>query len=650
MTGCNNNVTLYSVFRILPALAVLLIAAWACQGENRTGSQTGAAPSSSAAYRIEGTVRKAGVSDHSGIQVFLAGTSLTAYTDEEGSFTIAGIPSGKYRVRAQAADYEPALLEEIVLEPAKADPNRPYRVAEKILEPKRPLNGEADLNLSSIVGTATLRSRPSSEGIAVRVEGENFATFTNAAGQFQLLRLDPGDYILLFEKEGYRPERLNVRLGRGDIKKMIKPVVLNPIEGGPVGRMITGAVALVDEAGQPVADRSNVVVYLEGTNQMLQAAADGSFAFSNLAAQRYVVAAVRPGFAGDMATADLTSTATATVSLLLRMLPPETTAPAPGALAGRVLKDDPGDPLIGITVGLVEAGMTAMTDAEGAYTFSNVAPGTYTLVAQANGYVAGMLRDVAIPEGVEAQAIDLTLEKQRDFPRVLNTIPAAGDPNVVVREVVPVIVRFSKQMRPEALRAAFTISPPVMYRLYAGREHQQSDFDRLYVELIGFGGRNSLHFNSNYTVTISPVAVDFEGLPLRAPFTFNFRTGRAAVTGTAPQDGAQNVFLDLNLYRPAIYLNAPLDPRSLRVEQIRIRPAPRSALQVSSADNLASGWSQIQIIAAWQPGVRYTVTVGTGLRTTDGSPISNLPYTFTFTTDVGRQIRETPRPERRGGR
>ena len=50
---------------------------------------------------------------------------------------------------------------------------------------------------------------------------------------------------------------------------------------------------------------------------------------------------------------------------------------------------------------------------------------------------------------------------------------------------MPIFVRFSKKMQPATVKQAFQINPPLEYRAYVGREHQQSDFDLLYVALRG---------------------------------------------------------------------------------------------------------------------------------------------------------------------
>jgi hypothetical protein len=96
------------------------------------------------------------------------------------------------------------------------------------------------------------------------------------------------------------------------------------------------------------------------------------------------------------------------------------------------------------------------------------------------------------------------------------------------------------------------------------------------------------------------------------------------------------------MYRLAVFFNARLDPKSVTAEKIRIRPVLGNIPQITVTNSPASGWSEISISANWNYGVRYAVTVGSGVRTQDNSPISNLPYTFSFTTGVGRPIDFAP--------
>lgn len=592
------------------------------------------------AYRIEGKVLKPDTVNHAGILVYCAGTSHLAYTDEQGNYAITGVPQGTYRLYCQHPDYQPAFIAEISLAEGFADANAPVVVPAKTLEPKMTPSEQAERVLCSVMGQAILADRPTAEGIIVRAVGTDFRTVTDADGNYQLLRLDPGQYTLVFEKPGYRTQRRTVRLVSGDLL-FPDQIVLEPLESRKADRVLDGSVALLDPLGQPISGFAGVIVYLEGTSRVTMAAPDGFFQFDRLEPARYVVAAMAPGyFSRDRVEVDLSQAQRATVALTLQSLEQPTSAP--GTLVGRVLRDDPQDVLLGTLVGLVELGATVMTDASGRYVFPDLPPGTYTIVAQAQDYDPASIEGVVVGEGETVEAPDLLLEKRRDYPRVLFTIPADGEKDVTVREVVPVVIRFSKQMRPESLRAAFSISPPVAYALCAGREHPQSDFDRLYVELYGFGGENALRFDKTYTISLSTEAQDFENLHLQQPYRFRFRTGKASVIYTRPPDGAVNVYVDSALYRVTVFFNAPLDPKTVTPEKVRVRPSPGAAVQLSVIDDPASGWSHVDLTTNWQPGVRYTVTLTGGIRTTDGSRVSNLPFTFSFTTSAGRAIDFSP--------
>jgi len=626
--------------RLTVVVSILALAALACRREGQGRGAVG--PVEPPTYRIMGTVFKSDAKDHSGILIFCAGTSYLAYSDSRGSYTLTGVPPGKFQVQCQHSDYQPAVIGEVALADGIADPATPFLLPVKTLEPRFTPAQQAERILCSIMGVARLKDRASAEGIIVRAVGTDFRTVTDSNGSYQLLRLDPGQYTVVFEKAGYRDERMPARLVSGDLV-FPDPIILEPLVEKASGRVLGGSVTLLDSKGQPTSDYAGVLVYLEGTIRMTLPGAGGLFRFDDLAPARYVVVAAAPGFiSGDRDEVDVTEGDATSVTLTLQSAAAATSAP--GTLVGRVLKDDPQDKLFGTMVGLTETGATVMTDAKGGYSFLGVAPGTYTLVAQAEGYLPGALEQVVIPEGQTAQATELTLEKKRDYPRVLFTSPVNGDRNVVVRDVVPVTIRFSKKMRPDSLRAALSVEPKVGYRLYAGRENPLSDFDRLYVELLGFGAENPLHFNTDYAVTVSTEAMDEEDLHLQQPYRFAFRTGRASIIATRPNDGASEVYLDQAMFRLGIFCNARLDPKSVTAEKFRFRPSLGNAPQVNLINSPASGWSEISIAATWQPGVRYTVTAGSGIRTLDGSPISNIPYTFSFTTSAGRPIDFAPIP------
>ena len=88
--------------------------------------------------------------------------------------------------------------------------------------------------------------------------------------------------------------------------------------------------------------------------------------------------------------------------------------------------------------------------------------------------------------------------------------------------------------------------------------------------------------------------------------------------------------------------NARLDPKTVRPDRLRVRPAPATLPSLHVIHNQTTGWSDISASVAWDPGVRYTVTLGSGIRTVDGASISNLPYTIRFTTSEPRRLDITP--------
>lgn len=628
------------VRRFAGALCAFVWLSMACKRERPTAPR----PAPPALYQIQGKVFKADETDHSGINVYCAGTSFQANSDAAGNYTISGVPPGKYRVRCMAHEFLPAVIGEVSLAAGFADPAVPVVLSDVTLERELSPVEQADRVLCSVMGQALLKDNPDPEGIIVRVLDSDFRTVTAADGNYQLLRLDPGSYTLVFEKEGYVSQRRTFDLVTGDLV-FPDAIILEPIVGPEELRTLTGSVTLLDADDQVLEDYAGVLVYIEGSTLVALPSPEGLFRFENLLPQTYTVTAMAPGFyTRDRVEADLTEMAQASVSLTLKSL--ENPTSAPGSLVGRVLKDDPRDPLVGTLIGLVELGVTVMTDPGGTYVFRNLPPGTYNLVAQADGYNPAALEQVVVPEGEQAEATDLTLEKQRDYPRVLFSSPAGGERAIVVSDIVPVTVRFSKKMRPESLHAAFSIRPPVSYRLFAAREHALSDFDEVYVELPGFGVPEPLRFDTEYTVTLSTAAEDFEGLSLEEPFRLKFRTGRASVIGTVPADGANGVFVDPALFQVQVLFNAPLDPQTVTAEKIRIRPQVGVVPQLSVVNRPGSGWTRVNISATWQQGNRYTVTISSGIRTINNSRISNLPYRFSFTTGRGQTIDFSPVPRR----
>jgi len=202
---------------------------------------------------------------------------------------------------------------------------------------------------------------------------------------------------------------------------------------------------------------------------------------------------------------------------------------------------------------------------------------------------------------------------------------------VIIRRTVPVFVRFSKKMRVETVKRAFRIDPAVDYRLYMGRQNPQSDFDLLYVELRGISDYNPMKFDTRYSITIGPEATDFEGITLEEPYNFSFTTAKAAIIETQPKEGDDRVALGPQF--PLIfYFNAPIRHDTLDSRTIRVSPELYGGFQTSAQENRASGWTEVRVFGEWKDDTEYTIVFTRGIRTFDGSGLSNTPYRLSFRT------------------
>ncbi len=83
---------------------------------------------------------------------------------------------------------------------------------------------------------------------------------------------------------------------------------------------------------------------------------------------------------------------------------------AQATITGKVL-DDQGDPLVGANISLQPSGGGSASNAEGVFTLSGVAPGTYELKASYLGYKP-YLQELEVPAGKERLELDIRLQPQ----------------------------------------------------------------------------------------------------------------------------------------------------------------------------------------------------------------------------------------------
>lgn len=637
---------LHFQWRLFVVLTGFLMLAAACnQPADRTspvGRPDQPAPLNriqTATFTIQGTAQYADGQDHSGIQVYVPGSSLMAITDDEGAYVLGGLAPGVYTIKARAGGYQAAVAGEVEL-PATEDAatTQPVTLASLTLKP-RSVNGNAEPGQ-----LGSLHGRVAIEGVAdsatstdlarcvIALEGTPYRTTCAGDGSFLLWNLPPDQYRLSARLEGFIPEAKAVRVLPGPEAETVN-IELVPLAPPRGNRVLSGFVELIDLQGQPVTDYTGVTIELIGRSDLDQTpSAEGTFAFTELVPDVYRVTASAAGYVSpepiEVNLSDLPSTE---VQLTLETA---TRAEGPGAtLRGVALKDvdDPGD-MSGIQVALLGTSLTAITDEGGEFTITQIPPGVYSLIAQAQGFEDTRQGPIELAEGDDLAVDTLLLEAIRDYPTVLSINPADNARNVVVRREMPITIRFSKKMDPNSLRQAIRIQPPVAFRVFAGKERRDTDFDLAKIIMAGAVDEPSARFKTQYSITIDETARDVEGLTLQEPFRASFRTGAAEVIATSPVDGARQAFV--GLAQPVeVFFNAPMDPATLTVDSLRIRPPRRTVKPtLSTRIDPITGWTRLLIQSDWAPGTRYEVTVQKGVKTTRREGLGNTPYTFRFET------------------
>ena len=571
---------------------------------------------------------------HEDILVFAAGKSLMVYTDEEGGFTFLKVPLGTYNFKARLAGYQTASLGTVTVEGDINTPPEPITLPTVVLE-KESLRPTAK-RIGGLVGKVETETGGPAVGALVQILGSLYKTVTDDEGVYRFFNLTADNYTLRISKGGYGSQTISVAIQSGT-PTYAHSVRLQPIVESAKTCKIFGSVDMYDLKGEPIKKYENVIVSLEGTSYVAMPNSEGKFLFEKIPPEQYVINSTAPGFQSrNKIEVDLTNLDYTNVSLVLDEVPSES---ASKGLVRGVVNLENADDHSGASVALTGTSIVAISDIEGRYLLSNVPEGTYTVLAQAEGYVPVYIENVEVRPGEEIELEKMALELRVEPPQVIYTDPGDGQSEVLVQKTTPLYVRFSKQMRPGSLKRAFSISPSVDFRIYVGRENRQSDYDLLFVELLGASEKDPLSFDTRYSVTVSSSATDFENLTLEEDYTFSFTTGKASITGSIPFEDETNA--SVNLQSPAlVFFNASIDPETINMNTVDFSPDPVSNPSFRVRNDPDTGWSVIQIFVQLEPDTRYTLTLDSGIRTDGGSYISNTPYRIRFRTSERREAIE----------
>lgn len=586
-------------------------------------------------------MKLAGEDDHGGIQVFVPGTSLVAMTDPAGEFSLAGVPAGSHVVRAQYPGFRPLDIATVVVPDDRA---KRYVLETVELEPRA--GGDAAsagpaVALGSIAGDVRFTEADFRAGLPflgggrAELAGTPMRTITEDDGSFLLWNVETGYYTLRVAYPGYEPWEGEVGVYEHGATARVTIESTELLPGGD-GTEIAGEIELLTPEGEPIFDYLLVTVGIrELPGRALRVDPDGRFRARNIPAGSYTLYAEAQGFepSGNV-TIDLTEGDRVETTLTLIRLPPP--PEPPGAVAGSATLEGRADSA-GATAGLAGTSHVAVTSADGRFLLSEVPPGEYELVVQADGFAPVRLAGIEVRSGETTTIPPVSLEPILEYPVVLATEPAEGTRDFAVRPEMLLTVRFSKKMDVDSLRRAVSLEPAADYAVFAGKEHPKSDFDLLVVEIRGPSREAPVRYDELYRLRISVEAKDVEGLALREPFVLSFRTGKAAVIASAPAQGEKSA--SIHPGRPLVFrFNAPVNPESIDARDIRIRPSIGGTPAIQTFTDPETGWSALHIQGTWSPGTSYEVTLPRRIRTASGDSISNLPYRLKFQTAAGAEF------------
>lgn len=215
------------------------------------------------------------------------------------------------------------------------------------------------------------------QGVTVSIVGNSFSnrTETNAEGYYEFTSLATGNYTLIYEKEGYRTEILDINLKENDVQDLgtltLEKTVQTTISG-----------YIIDEDENAL---QGVTVTIEGGNlsDSTQTNTDGYYEFTNLAAGNYTLTYEKEGYQTE--TADITLKENDVRDLGTLILEEITKAKIYGYVID--ISDNPIESaklkLKGIKTGY---NSTTTSDADGFFEFTDLAADTYILIAKKNGY------------------------------------------------------------------------------------------------------------------------------------------------------------------------------------------------------------------------------------------------------------------------
>ncbi|USK42072.1 carboxypeptidase regulatory-like domain-containing protein [Cytobacillus oceanisediminis] len=325
------------------------------------------------------------------IQVFLPSGILlgTTLTDQQGNYSISGLPAGTVEVIARALNYQ-SQFQNVTL-------TRGSTVIVNFLLEENPASVSGfvtDDQTGQPIAQALVQIFPNGSNVPIR------STLTDSSGFYALTGLPPGTFDVRAQFNGYVTSVSTVFLAAGERE------ILN-FELSPFPAEIRGSVVnAVTEEPIPGALVRVIIPNTDIVVGSIITSSDGSYSIGNLPAGNFNVVFSAENFSSEVIPLILAPNEAVIVNALLE--------PNPAAIFGTVRNALTSAGIEGALVRVFTSGgifiTSTLTDLNGSYSISQLGEGQYTVIASASGFGNGTAIVTLVPG--ESESVNFTLTPQ----------------------------------------------------------------------------------------------------------------------------------------------------------------------------------------------------------------------------------------------
>jgi thermitase len=190
---------------------------------------------------------------------------------------------------------------------------------------------------------------------------------TDATGGYTIDNVSPGTYQVFASKEGYETSSLTLNVLSGTTAVADFSLTKTIVAGS-----ITGSVTNAEDES-PIVDATVTDGARTATTD-----ASGTYTIANVPPGNYEITASKEGYQTSSSLVDVLPGTTAVAEFSLNEII------IPGSITGSVTDGEDGSPIVGAAV--TDGTRTAITDASGKYSLTDVPPGSYEVTASKEGY------------------------------------------------------------------------------------------------------------------------------------------------------------------------------------------------------------------------------------------------------------------------